>query len=159
MVEPNPFDVFDPPDAQVRAIGELFALAAEGGDVAENTMVGLRAIMDASAAGLTGAAPHVVDLAVASLAMSVERISQHFIDDISAADVNAGLGSAGGILRTFAVSPDDAEYPATEELLVWLDLVPILMSQMTGALHWQRIRARGHVYASAVPPADAATKH
>jgi hypothetical protein len=159
MVELNPFDVFDPPDTQVRAIGELFALAAEGRDVAGNAMTGLRTIMEASAAGLTGAASHVVDLAVAGLAMSVERISQHFVDDISAADVNAGLGSAGGILRTFALSSDDAEYPATEELLVWLDLVPILLSQMTGALHWQRIRARGHAYASAVPRADAATKH
>ena len=122
---------------------------------------GLRMIMDASAIGLTGASPHIVDLALTSMALSVERTSQHFGDDISAADVNAGLGSAGGILRTFAMVPGGADWPSSEDLLVWKDLVPILLSQTTGALHWQRIRARGHAYASGIASAAAAaaTKH
>lgn len=165
MPQANPSDRFDPPDAQVRAMGELFALAADGRDVAGNSMAGLQAIMDASATGLTGAAPRVVDLAVASLALSAERISRHFGEDISGADVDWGLRSAGGILRTFALSPGDADYPSSEDMAVWLDVVPILLSQMTGALHWQRIRARGGAYAAglaraaAASAAPAATKH
>ena len=174
MVDPNPFerfalppihDALGNPDAFLHSVGDLFALAADGQDVAENAMVGLRTIMDAATAGLTGASPHVVDLALTSLALSVERIGQHFSADINAADVDWGMRSAGGILRTFALSPDDADWPSSEDYLVWQDVVAILLSQMTGALRWQSIRARGDAYSSGLAraavakAAPAATKH
>lgn len=145
-------------DTYLARIADCLDLACERDEVAENAAAALDGILTAAHADMTAASPDAVIRILSALARIRDPLTERLAPSMGPDSVGFALASAGGIVRLFGATAEDAARVDLDNFGNWLDAVAVLVAEIGIKLRLERMGNRCERRGWSPPSADV-TRH